>query len=141
MSASLAGWLDQITDHRTRAVERFQENFQHLLPPCTAPSPSAQSEDLKVLKVIGETDAAGNLEGEVEIFYENGDYFWGWYSQGVREGQGSLVKNSGDHYLGKYINGRLQGLVTETVDFSEFHNISREVFYEVILSNFYTSVQ
>ena len=44
----------------------------------------------------------------------------------------SLVENSGDHYLGKYRRGRLHGLVTETLDFSDFHNISREVFYEAI---------
>ena len=50
----------------------------------------------------------------------------------MREGEGSLVENSGDHYLGKYRKGRLQGLVTETVDFSDFHNIRREVFYQVI---------
>ena len=104
----------------------------HLLPSSFAPSQPAGSDEVNILKVIGETDAAGKLDGEVEIFYENGDYFWGWYSHGVREGEGSLVENSGDHYLGKYSRGKLHGLVTETVDFSDFHNIRREVFYQAI---------
>ena len=131
-AASISEWLAEITDHRTNIVERLQEKYQHLFPSCYAPSQLAKSGEVDILKVIGETDAAGNLDGEVEIFYENGDYFWGWLSRGVREGEGSLVKNSGDHYLGKYRKGKLQGLVTETVDFSDFHNISREVFYQAI---------
>ena len=140
MSASISEWLAEITDHRSSTVERLQDKYKHLLPSCFAPSKQARSDEMNILKVIGETDAAGNLEGEVEIFYENGDYFWGWYSHGVREGEGSLVENSGDHYLGKYSRGTLHGLVTETVDFSDFHNIRREVFYQAIFSYFYTSV-
>ena len=137
VSASISEWLREVTDHRTDIVERMQEKHKHLLPSCFAPSQLAGSEEVDILKVIGQTDAAGNLDGEVEIFYKNGDYFWGWYSHGVREGEGSLVENSGDHYLGKYRRGRLHGLVTETVDFSDFHNISREVFYEAISIHFY----
>ena len=72
----------------------------------------------------------GRLEGEVELFYDNGDYFWGWYSHGVRQGEGSLVSRAGDHYLGHYTAGKLDGLVTETIDFADFHNITREVFYK-----------
>jgi hypothetical protein len=34
--------------------------------------------------VLGERDAAGKLHGEVEIFYQNGDYFWGDLHHGIR---------------------------------------------------------
>ena len=81
--------------------------------------------------MVGEKDEEGRLEGEVEIFYQNGDYFWGRYSGGVREGPASLVTRAGDHYLGTYSRGQLDGLVTETLDFADLHNITREVFYKV----------
>jgi hypothetical protein len=34
--------------------------------------------------VLGERDELGRLHGEVEIFYQNGDYFWGDLQHGLR---------------------------------------------------------
>ena len=140
MSRSISHWLSQITDLKTNPVERLQDQHQHHLPSCFVPYQPPECLEGKILKVIGETDAEGRLDGEVEIFYKNGDYFWGWYKDGVREGEGSLVLASGDHFLGRYSRGKLHGLVTETIDFSEFHNIRREVFYQATFLKLKNSV-
>lgn len=130
VSRSISRWLAEVADTETNIVQTLQEEYQHLLPSC-CPDQAAQTEDQgPAWKVIGERDDVGRLEGEVELFYDNGDYFWGWYSHGVRQGEGSLVSRAGDHYLGHYTAGKLDGLVTETIDFADFHNITREVFYK-----------
>ena len=41
----------------------------------------------------------------------------------VQEGTASLVFRSGDHILGTFSNGRLDGLVQETLEFCDLHNV------------------
>ena len=129
---SISTWLRRITDPEINIVEILQDQHHHDLP---QPLQQVECEDQgEILKVIGERDEEGLLDGEVEMFYKNGDYFWGGYRHGVREGAASLVTSSGDHFLGTFSRGLLDGLVTETLDFADFHNITREVFYKVRFS-------
>ena len=41
-----------------------------------------------------------------------------------------MVFRSGDHILGTFSNGRLDGLVQETLEFCDLHNVRRDVFYK-----------
>ena len=41
-----------------------------------------------------------------------------------------MVFRSGDHILGTFTNGRLDGLVQETLEFCDLHNVKRDVFYK-----------
>jgi len=65
----------------------------------------------------------------VEIYYSNGDYFWGDCVHGVKEGSASVVLSNGDNLMGRFLDGRLEGLVTETIGFCDRDNVTREVYY------------
>jgi len=137
-------WVTKITDPASRVVHELQEQFGKMLPDLPeehlASSPSQGAKEVspgakevkkgeKVLQLVGERDSQGRPHGEVEIYYANGDYFWGDCVHGVKEGLASVVLANGDNLMGRFRNGRLEGLVTETLSFCERDNVSREVFY------------
>ena len=103
-------WLLMVGDHKHRSF--FSDNMEDL--------DDVDASDIikcnTIVKIIGDRDEAGDLDGEVEEFYENGDYFWGHYHHGVRQGEASMVLRNGDHYLGSYDAGVLTGLVREEVE-------------------------
>ena len=39
---------------------------------------------------------------QVEIYYTNGDYFWGDCVHGVKEGLASVVLKNGDNLMGRW---------------------------------------
>ena len=39
----------------------------------------------------------------MEIYYTNGDYFWGDCVHGVKEGLASVVLKNGDNLMGRWI--------------------------------------
>lgn len=56
---------------------------------------------------------------EVEIYYENGDYFWGDLEAGQRAGLASLVLGNGDSFMGRFKDNQLDGFVQETIGFCD----------------------
>ena len=128
ISGFIKQWLSQISAQDMQIVKELQDGFEDKLPPLGI-SLVADEESRSVNKVIGDVDDHGNLHGEVEIFYDNGDYVWADYIQGVKEGSASLVFKNGDHILGSFRNGQLDGLVEETMDYCDYHNVKREVIY------------
>ena len=85
----------------------------------------------EVKEILGDVDDIGKLHGDVEIFYENGDYLWADFIHGVKTGPASLVFHNGDHFQGDYKDDYLHGLVIETIDYCDLHNVRREVYYRV----------
>ena len=52
-------------------------------------------------RLLGDTDSEGNIHGEAEIFYDNGDYVWADFCHGVKvelhiqiDVTGSVSRNS-----------------------------------------------
>lgn len=41
------------------------------------------------------------MTSQVEIYYANGDYFWGDCVHGVKEGLASVVLANGDNLMGR----------------------------------------
>ena len=76
----------------------------------------------------GELDEGGKAHGEVEIYYDNGDYFWGVCVHGVREGPATVTLSNGDTLEGNFSTDLLEGFVVETLSCNE-KNLRREVFY------------
>lgn len=111
-------------------MESLQEQFDNHSSFCIENKESELSKSY-VENIIGERDSLGRLHGDVEIFYENGDYVWADFVHGIKEGSASIVFQNGDHYSGHFHHDQLNGLVIETIDFCDFHNIRREVFYKV----------
>ena len=112
----------------------MNEEFGSSFPPCTAFADVSSKTDVR--EIIGETDENGELHGEVEIFYTNGDYLWTDFNHGIKEGSASLVYKSGDHILGHFKNDRLSGSVLETIDYCDHHNVKREVQYQVSVKEY-----
>ena len=54
-------------------------------------------------------------DGEVEIYFPNGDYFWGYIRDGMKEGPASVVLQSGETLEGNFERDKLEGLVVETL--------------------------
>ena len=81
-----------------------------------------------ITKMEGELDEGGEAHGEVEIYYDNGDYFWGVCVHGVREGPATVTLRNGDTLEGNFSNDLLEGFVVETLSCNE-KNLRREVFY------------
>ena len=120
-------WTKDILDPDSNIVKRLQDQFGKDLPQCTV---KTEEEHGKIVNVIGERDDDGNIHGEAEIFYENGDYFWGDFIHGVKEGSASIVLKNEDNYMGVFRNNKLEGFVTETIVFCDRDNVTREVFYQ-----------
>ena len=79
-------------------------------------------------KVEGDLDESGHPHGEVEINYDNGDYFWGLCQHGLREGPATLILKNGDRLEGNFSKDFLEGFVVENITCNE-KNVRREVFY------------
>jgi len=122
-------WVERITNQNDKIVRELQEDYGKLLPRVIIKYGSSKEEN-KILRVVGDTDKEGRPHGEVEIYYTNGDYFWGDCVHGVKEGLASLVLTNGDSLLGRFKAGRLEGLVTETLCFCDRDNVTREVVYK-----------
>jgi hypothetical protein len=60
--------------------QNVQSQYGDEIGACSLPPPSQPA----VSSVLGERDELGRLHGEVEIFYQNGDYFWGDLQHGLR---------------------------------------------------------
>ena len=129
ISEAIRKWLSQISSPDVQIVRELQDGFEDELPTLSIASAEAE-ETRSVTRVIGDEDDQGNLHGEVEIFYDNGDYVWADYIHGVKEGSASIVYKNGDHILGSFENGKLEGLVEETLNYyCEYQNVRREVIY------------
>ena len=81
-----------------------------------------------ITKIEGDLDDGGKAHGEVEIYYDNGDYFWGLCEHGVREGPATVTFENGDSLEGNFSNDLLEGFVVETLSSNE-KNVRREVYY------------
>ena len=91
-----ADWKKIVTDPERDIVKELQDKFGDEFPECQFEMKSEGS----IVKLIGEKDDDGNIHGEVEIDYDNGDYFWGDFNHGVKEGMASVVLKNGDNYVG-----------------------------------------
>ena len=118
-------WTRALANSDKEIVKELQENYGETFPECTV----EQEPEKTIVNFIGEKDEEGKMHGEVEINYENGDYFWGDYIHGVREGMASIVLKNGDNYVGNFRNGYLEGTVNETLTFCDRENVQREVYY------------
>ena len=96
VSESFAEWKKEIIDPSSNIVKKLQDQFEEELPKCKA---KADEEPSNIVSLIGERDEDGNIHGEAEIYYDNGDYFWGDFNHGVKEGQASVVLKNGDYYM------------------------------------------
>ena len=96
-------------------VLKFQVKYEKLLPRCTG---NPESEP-KIRFVSGTRDEKNRFHGEAEIYYENGDYYWGDLEHGSREGMASLVFKNGDSLMGRFKDNQLQGFVQETISFCD----------------------
>ena len=132
-SLLLKEWISRCSDKDNPVVKELQNNFSDTLPSCTVECHLAENKNIS--RVIGDKDELGNIHGEAEVFFDNGDYLWADFNHGVREGSASLVLKSGEHYLGHYRNGRLSGLVEETIEYGDKPNVHREVYYKVGLKD------
>ena len=92
---------------------------EHLASPAKDSASTAKEvkEEEKVLQLVGDRDSKGRPHGEVnllnkwfvkfalssqvEIYYANGDYFWGDCVHGVKEGLASVVLANGDNLMGR----------------------------------------
>ena len=127
VSESFAEWKKEIMDPSSNIVKKLQDQFGEELPKCKV---KADDEPSNIVSLIGERDEDGNIHGEAEIYYDNGDYFWGDFNHGVKEGQASVVLKNGDNYMGVFKENQLDGFVTESIEFCDRDNVTREVFYE-----------
>jgi len=120
-------WKEEIMNPGSDIVKNLQEEFGEHLPMCKV---EADEEANKIVSLIGERDEEGNIHGEAEIYYDNGDYFWGDFNHGVKEGSASVVLKNGDNYMGVFKDNQLDGFVTESIGFCDRDNVTREVFYK-----------
>ena len=125
-SLYLRNWVSRMLDSASNIVKELQEDFAADLAECD----DRYESDNPATRIVGETDDDGELHGETEVYYENGDYFWGDYHHGVREGMANLVLKNGDTFMGRFRNNRLEGFVVETITFCDRQNVTREVFYK-----------
>jgi len=128
ISNILKDWLEKLTNKDTKILEDLHQQFGSNFPPCTTFADVSTKTD--VIEILGATDENGELHGDAEIFYKNGDYLWTDFNHGIKEGSASIVYKSGDHILGNFKNDRLSGLVNETLDYCDHHNVTREVQYQ-----------
>jgi len=129
VSKNFAEWTKQIMDPTSNIVKELQKEFCEYLPKFNAFANNAKTENHKIVTLIGGKDEAGNIHGEAEIYYDNGDYFWGDFNHGAKEGPASIVLKNGDNYMGEFKNNQLEGFVTEHIAFCDRDNVTREVFY------------
>ena len=80
----LREWLVQISDPKTTVIKRLFEAESENDNDDTVKYDECEKE---VLKVIGERNVQGRLDGECEIFFKNGDYFWGHFVDGIKQGR------------------------------------------------------
>ena len=79
----LREWLVQISDPKTTVIKRLFEAESENDNDDTVKYDECEKE---ILKVIGERNVQGRLDGECEIFFKNGDYFWGHFVDGIKQG-------------------------------------------------------
>ena len=85
----LREWLAEISDPKTRVIQTL------FLADSDNDDDNDNNNDViqhdecekEVLKVIGERNVHGRLNGECEVFYKNGDYFWGHFVDGIKHGK------------------------------------------------------
>ena len=119
-------WTKALADPSRKIVKELQEKYGDTFPCCTC---IQEPDEKSIVNFIGETDDEGKMHGEVEINYDNCDYFWGDYNHGVREGMASIVLKNEDNYVGSFKAGYLEGLVVETITCCGRQNVEREVYY------------
>ena len=82
----LREWLVQISDPKTTVIKRqFEVESENNYDDDNKVNRYDECEK-EILKVIGERNIQGKLDGECEIFYKNGDYFWGHFVDGIKQG-------------------------------------------------------
>ena len=80
----LREWLTEISDPKTSAIQTlFNADCENDDDDNVTQHDECEKE---VLKVIGERNVNGRLNGECEVFYKNGDYFWGHFVDGIKQG-------------------------------------------------------
>ena len=113
-------------DPNSNIVKELQESFGDTLPACEM----IVGDEIPADRIVGAKDESGKQHGETEIYYKNGDHFWGDYRHGLKEGMASVVLKNGDNFIGRFKDNHLDGFVVETVSFCERENVTREVFYK-----------
>ena len=73
VSESFAEWKKEIMNPSSNIVKELQAQFGGQLPTCKV---KPNEEPSKIVSLIGERDEDGNINGEAEIYYENGDQPW-----------------------------------------------------------------
>ena len=128
----LSEWLAQIGDPKTNVIHKLHDTESDDHDANHNITNDDTECDNEVLRVIGERNKQGRLDGECEVFYKNGDYFWGHFVDGtkhgnsdikliyvtllINSGEASVVRANGDHLLGHYEGGRLRGVVREELE-------------------------
>ena len=80
----LREWLTEISDPKTSVIQTlFHADCENDDDDNVTQHDECETE---VLKVIGERNKHGRLNGECEVFYKNGDYFWGHFVDGIKHG-------------------------------------------------------
>ena len=82
----LREWLVQISDPKSSVIKRLFEAECHNDYDDDIKVNQYDESETHILKVIGERNVQGRLDGECEIFYKNGDYFWGHFVDGIKQG-------------------------------------------------------
>ena len=87
----LREWLAEISDPKTRVIQTLfladSDNDAHNDNNDVIKHDEFDECEKEVLKVIGERNVHGRLNGECEVFYKNGDYFWGHFVDGIKHGK------------------------------------------------------
>ena len=82
----LREWLTEISDPKTSVIQTlFHADCENDDDDNVTQHDESENEK-EVLKVIGERNKQGQLNGECEVFYKNGDYFWGHFVDGIKHG-------------------------------------------------------
>ena len=85
-------------DPSRNIVEELQNKFGDDLPECEF----KEKNERPNTTLMGELDKDRNIHGDVKMYDDNGDYFWGGYIHGVREGMGVIVLENGDYFVGSF---------------------------------------
>lgn len=81
----LREWLTEISDPKSSAIQTLFNADSDNDDDDIVTQPD-ECDEKEVLKVIGERNVQGRLHGECEVFYKNGDYFWGHFLDGIKHG-------------------------------------------------------
>ena len=135
----LEKWKEKLLNCEKCILNELQNGFNI---PLLTTSDQFDHRDLPENCIIYHNEDKHFLNGEAEIFYTNGDYFWGSICDGVKSGAASIVKMNGDMIDGHFVDDKLEGLVVENVTVGDYEGVKREVFYcQGVRHGFYREIK